>query len=496
MIGGMRRNDWPLGWTSAIIGCIAVSSYLSATYAMDTWPWPDRRPLRERYVFHSVGRWDLAPILQAAGRMESSRRTTIRCQLENMTGSRAGMTSASTVLTLVPEGSMVKEGDVLATLDSSTYDEMLRQQVITVEQAKASYLQAQLNYEIALLAVREYRDGTVLETLKGMEGQIALARSDLSRALDHLSWTKRMKEKGYSSVATIVSEEHSVSQLKVSLQRQLTSMDLYQRFTLPKTEKTLQAQVKSTDTNLKNESLRLQRQLDRLETLKKQVERCTIRAPHDGLLCYHQDTETRGRPPEPVAEGMAVRQRQILFYLPDLSEMEAQVILNESIVDRVMPGLRAKVRFEALPDAELDGRLASIGQIPGGQSRNGEDIRFFIAVVKLDTVVAGLKPNMSTRVDIALPLRRHVVAVPHQVLRLDGGKKVCFVAHGENLERREVAVGQGTTDMIEITDGLHEGDLVALDPPGVLGPVSPLMDFDDIEHGESSGTATVAASNH
>src|SRR5277367_2638628 len=102
------------------------------------------------------------------------------------------------ILTLVPEGTHVKRGDVLATLDGSTYEEMLRQQIITVEQAKASHLQAQLNHEIALLAVREYRDGTVQETLKGLEGSIALAKSDLSRSQDHLTWTVRMKEKGYS----------------------------------------------------------------------------------------------------------------------------------------------------------------------------------------------------------------------------------------------------------------------------------------------------------
>ena len=94
-------------------------------------------------------------------------------------GGRGG---SSTILTVLPEGTPVKRGDVLATLDGSTYEEMLRQQLITVEQAKASHLQAQLNHEIALLAVREYRDGTVQETLKGMEGSIALARSDLSRA--------------------------------------------------------------------------------------------------------------------------------------------------------------------------------------------------------------------------------------------------------------------------------------------------------------------------
>ena len=114
---------------------------------------------------------------------------------------------------------------------------MLRQQAITVEQAKASHLQAQLNHEIAILAVREYRDGTVQENLKAMEGSIALARSDLSRAKDHLTWSERMKEKGYSSQAQIVSEKHSVSQIELALAKQITSLELFQRFTLPMTEK-------------------------------------------------------------------------------------------------------------------------------------------------------------------------------------------------------------------------------------------------------------------
>ena len=54
------------------------------------------------------------------------------------------------MLTVLPEGSEVKKGDLLASLDASTYEEMYRQQVITVEQAKASHLQAQLNHQIAL----------------------------------------------------------------------------------------------------------------------------------------------------------------------------------------------------------------------------------------------------------------------------------------------------------------------------------------------------------
>ena len=164
---------------------------------------------------------------------------SIRCQLENIAGATGG--GASTMLTVVPEGTAVKQGDVLATLDASNYEEMLRQQVITVEQAKASHLQAELNLEIALLGgqrvSRRHRRGDA----QG-DGRLACAWRDRTCrcAADHLSWTSKMNGKGYSSLATIVSEKYSVSQMQFAVSKQLMAMDLYQRFTQPKTEKNLQ----------------------------------------------------------------------------------------------------------------------------------------------------------------------------------------------------------------------------------------------------------------
>src|SRR5262249_50295618 len=160
-------------------------------------------------------------------------------------------------LTVLPEGTHVKQGDLLATLDASNYEELRRQQVITVEQAKASHVQAELDLDIALLAVKEYRDGVVEETLKGMEGSIALARSDLSRAAEHLNWTEKMNDKGYASLAQISSERLGVKQMQFAVDKQLMAMDLFQRFTQPKTEKTLQRAVVAARTILSNEDLRL-----------------------------------------------------------------------------------------------------------------------------------------------------------------------------------------------------------------------------------------------
>jgi HlyD family secretion protein len=493
------RVVWPFGWTGVGVVVIALSSFLVATHELGAWPWNDRRPLRERYYFRFVSRTDLNPVLNAPGRLESSKRTMVRCELENLAGSREG--GSSTILTVLPEGTPVKRGDVLATLDGSTYIEMLRQQAITVEQAKASHLQVQLNHEIALLAVREYREGTVQETLKGMEGTITLARSDLSRAQEHLTWTRRMSEKGYASAAQIVSEKHTVSQLELALERQLTAMELFQRFTLPKTEKNLQGQVKSAETNLGNESLRLQRQLERFKLLQKQVDRCTIRAPQDGVLLYNKG---RG-PAASVEEGMVVRERQALFYLPDLSEMEVQVALNESVVDKVSPGQRVTVTFEALPKLVLAGRVVSVGQIPllqmaggggGGGQQMDTGVRFFVSIVKLDSVTDQLKPGMSTMVDFALSRRVNVLAIPHQAVRSDGGKKVCYVAHDESLERRVVRIGQDTADMVEVLDGLREGDMVALNPPGTPVHVEQLVNFDDLDQAQPGESESVTTSQH
>jgi HlyD family secretion protein len=495
------RVIWPFGWSGLGVVVVSLSSFLVATHELGAWPWIDRRPLRERYDFLHVSRTDLNPVLSAPGRLESSRRTVVRCELENLAGASGG--GSSTLLTALPEGSAVKKGDILATLDVSTYEEMLRQQLITVEQAKASHLQAQLNHEIALLGVREYRDGTVQETIKGLEGSIALARSDLSRAKDHLTWTKRMAVKGYLSDAQITSEEHGVSQLELSLQQKLTSLELFQRFTLPKTEKNLQGQVKSAETSLGNETLRLQKQVERLDILKKQVARCTIRAPHDGVLFYYKEGGGPRGGGASIAEGMVVRQRQALFYLPDLTEMEVQVAVNESVVDRVIPGQRVSITFEALPKLVLMGRVISIGQIPTRVTVRGDDrqpmdtgIRFFTTIVKLDAVDSQLKPGMSTMVDFALSRRRDVLAIPHEAVRSDGAKKVCFIANDEHLERREVKIGQDTAEMVEVLDGLHEGEMVALNPPGNMPHFEHFFSFGDVEPSLPSDTDNVTTSQH
>ncbi len=467
-----------------VVAMAAVGSGLSACYVTKAGPFAERRTAREIYRFVRVERTALEPSLKAPGRVESSKRTIIKCELENlssgavgtnassssaaMAAASAGAGGASTMISLVPEGTVVNKGDIIARLDASNYEEMLRQQTIVVEQAKSSHLQAQLNVEIAQIALREYMQGTVKQTIEQMEADLSLARANLTQASERLDWSRMMNGKGYASVAQVKTDEQTFLTDEQALRQQELAYDLFQRFSLPKTEKTLQADITTAQTTLDSEQVKLNRQLERFAQLQRQVERCTIRAPHDGVVYYYFDPNPRfGSEGSSIEEGMSVRQEQKLFYLPDLDQMEVQVDLNESIVSRVHPGMTASVEFEAIPGLRLSGKLASISEIPSQESRRGEDVRHFMGILKLDHSAPGVKPGMSAMIDLNLVRREDILAIPHEAVISDRGQYDCYVlTAGNQIERRTIHVGKSTPELIEVAEGLKEGEEILLNPPG------------------------------
>jgi HlyD family secretion protein len=419
-------------------------------------------PISARSAIATVRRANLFPTVIASGRVESSKRTVVQCQLENWgVGSRTGrvaMGGASTLIQVVPNGTTVQRGDVLAVLDSSDYDELLRQQRIYTERSQADRLKAQLDLEIAQLALGKYREGTMPEIRAAFQGRILLARADRERARDRLAWSRGMKAKGYVSASTVTTDEHALACAEEALKREESAFQLFQRYTAPTTIRVLEGTVSSARVILEYHELRTQRSLYRLARLEHQVENCTIRAPHDGFVVHAHDSR-RGIT---IEEGMPVRQRQTLFYLPDLNDMEILAQLHESVVDGVRPGLRAKVRIESLPDRELEGQVTLVAPLATFEWYS--DARYFDAIVKLDKTAPGLLPGMTAQIEIAMPRRENVLAVPTEAVIRAGGRDVCFVVQEAGRECRDVKLGAATLHLTEITNGLREGERVVLNP--------------------------------
>ena len=110
-----------------------------------------------------------------------------------------------------------------------------------------------------------------------------------------------------------------------------------------------------------------------------------------------------------------MRQRQHLFYLPDLNDMEVVAMLHESIVNQVNPGMRATVQVEGLTNRRIEGHVTSVA--PMALSNWRTDVHYFEGIVKLENVPGGLRPGMSAEVKIAMPRLDDVLAVPSEAVR-------------------------------------------------------------------------------
>ena len=298
-----------------------------------------------------------------------------------------------------------------------------------------------------------------------------------------------MSEKGYASAAQIVSEKHTVVPARTGVGTQLTSLELFQRFTLPKTEKNLQGQVKSAETSLGNETLRLQRQLERFKLLQKQVDRAPF-ARLTTVFCSTTKSQSSGQA-APIDEGMAVRQRQPLFYLPDLSEMEVQVAVNESVVapSRSGPTCIHHFRGDSQTCFDRTGCFRSARFRLVSRCRSGDDMTSHPWTPAFDFSVThrqarrGHRPAQARHEHDgrfrALATRKRAGDPASSGPDPTVGKRSAYVAHDETLERRVVKIGQDTAEMVEVLDGLQEGEMVALDPPGATTNVEHLLSFDE-----------------
>ena len=118
-----------------------------------------QRLTREDLARVRVRRADVNLSLKAGGRVESSQRTVIECQLESLAYSNEGRTLSATgsrVLELVDEGTRVHRDDVICRFDSSDYEELVRQQEIKVQQAKNDFEKAELDLKASEIALVEF----------------------------------------------------------------------------------------------------------------------------------------------------------------------------------------------------------------------------------------------------------------------------------------------------------------------------------------------------
>ncbi len=145
----------------------------------------------------------------------------------------------------------------------------------------------------------------------------------------------------------------------------------------------------------------------------------------------------------------------VLMTIVDDRTVLATANIHEKDLAQVAPGQSVRVTVASLPDRIFTGQIKTIGAVVAGDSR----------VVPVQAEIANpdgaLKPGMFATIEVLTERTpTPVLVIPKTAIVEVNGQPLVFVQNGKTFQAVEVSLGQTAGDLVEVENGLFEGDLV------------------------------------
>ncbi|MCA9016079.1 MAG: efflux RND transporter periplasmic adaptor subunit, partial [Planctomycetaceae bacterium] len=447
------------------------------------------------YITDKVTKGPFRVTVTERGQLDSLNNVTLTSKVKGYT----------TILSIVPEGTMVKAGDLVCELDSALLVDKEKQQQIQVTQAEAELKQAEENVaiqktqndsdisaaklalELAKLDLEKFQKGESQRDLNVKEGAITKSREDLQRAEENFEFSKRIAKKGYKNQNDVEADRINVVKAEIDLEIAKEDLKVEKEYVQKRKERELDADVLEKERNLervqrkgiatlaqfeaklKASQLTYEVEKSELERMREQIVACKMIAPQNGQVVYaNQDSGRRSSGEDVIEEGTEVRERQAIIQLPDFTQMKVDARIHESKISMIQQGLPVDIRVDAFPDQIYQGRVDQVSSVPISSNWMRPDLKEYKATIKIipnGADITKLKPGLTAEIEIRIEERDNVIQVPVQSVITIGDQRYMFVlaADGAPL-RREVKIGQASDTMIEVLDGVKVSEEVILNP--------------------------------
>lgn len=480
------RRGSVLPWVIAVASLVGVSTLMWALVGDG-----GSEPLQVGADVAEVRRAGFEVSITAVGELETVRQVELRNDLERET----------TIVEIVPEGSMAKAGDVLARLNADEVQRQIDEELLQVESARAAVAAAEngadiqrsenesklrqtsLKVDLADLALREWAEGTVATQREVNRIAIEKAERELTRLEERARNSEGLHTRGFLSKDELERDRTAVLEARAELTKARLAHDTYEKYQRPKEERTKQSDLEEaraeleriTKTNkseldskqaaLTNARNQLTNREARLKKLEEQRDKATLKAPIDGLVVYTTSLRRWRWMGRSWSVGSQVYPGQEVIVLPDTSSMLATVRVHESLAGRIKPGQPAIVKIDALGGRTLVGSVESIGVLAQSDDWIDENKREYTVKIALTETIPSLKPSMRVEATIRLASVDPTLTVPIQSVFMDGAVRFVYAERPEGLTRVPVRVGKRSDTLCEITSGLTEADRVLIRDP-------------------------------
>jgi len=184
------------------------------------------------------------------------------------------------------------------------------------------------------------------------------------------------------------------------------------------------------------------------------------------MVVYANEIGHRGQQDVTIEEGAMVRERQNIFRLPDLSEMQVRVKVHETKVESLSINMRARVMIQG---REHQGVVVSIANQPEPTSWFQGDVKEYATIVRINGEPEGLRPGMTAEVEILIAHLKDVLTLPVSAIVENRDEFVCWIKTQEgSVERRPLVLGMSNDKFVVVQNGVVEGEAVIRNPRAVV----------------------------
>lgn len=324
---------------------------------------------------------------------------------------------------LIPEGSVVAEGDWVATLDRTEISNRLKDLETELEKLQTLHTQTMLDTTMELRSARN-------ELI------------NLEYALEEAEIT--LEQSQYEPPATI-------RQVKINLDKAERSYE--------QAKENYKLRLEQAKAKMQEVTASLNQQKRRYENMVKVIDEFQIIAPKPGMVIYRRSWDG-----SKVTVGSQVSSwDNIVATLPDFSIMMSRTYINEIDISKVRVDQKAEIVVDAFPEKTFTGQITEVANI--GEQRPNSDARVFEVKIQINEFDSILRPAMTTKNTITTDELSDVLFIPIEAVNAMDTINYVFRQVHNRIVRQQVVTGKRNENRIVIKEGLDEGDIVLLTIP-------------------------------
>jgi multidrug efflux pump subunit AcrA (membrane-fusion protein) len=329
-----------------------------------------------------------------------------------------------TLISLPDNGSMVKEGQVVAEIDGQNVKDHL-------DDVEAQVIQVDLDMK-RLRAVQQSRR-------EAMEQEVRAAKATWERAQQDMK-------------ALAVKSDIQKEQLRLALEEAELNY------------KQIQSELAMLDDRQAAEwriaELGQEGQVRHRNRHRHDLERMTIHTPRSGQLVlrslYRNGEQTQIRVGDEVTAGMAIAK------VVDLSSMQLEASISQTEAETVRLGQKARIRFDAYPGLELGGKVEAVGMMASSNRRLSYYVRRVPVRIAIEGTDPRVLPDLTASADVVVAESDDTLLIPREAVQENGGKTLVMVKSGETVSPREVEIGGYSNTQAAVRSGLQAGEEIAM----------------------------------